>query len=57
MDHWPWHEADHSPPSSAVVMNTYSYTSIPLYVLMVWCSFKHRDNFTLFGMITYLIQT
>jgi hypothetical protein len=38
--------ADHSPPSSAEVKNAWSYTSIPQYVIVVWCLVKHRDNFT-----------
>jgi hypothetical protein len=43
----PGREADHSPPSSAEVKNAWSYTSIPQYAFMVWCSVKrkHRDNF------------
>jgi hypothetical protein len=39
-------EADHSPPSTAEVKNAWNYTSTPQYVFMVWCLFKHRDNFT-----------
>jgi hypothetical protein len=42
----PGREADHSPPSSAKVKNTWSYTSTPQYVFMAWCLVKHRDNFT-----------
>jgi hypothetical protein len=42
----PEREADHSPPSSAEVKNTWSYTSTPQYVFMAWCLVKHRDNFT-----------
>jgi len=30
-------EADHSPPSTVEVKHAWSYTSTPLYVLMVWC--------------------
>jgi len=30
-------EADHSPPSTAEVENTWSYTSIPQYVFIAWC--------------------
>jgi hypothetical protein len=41
-------EADHSPPSSAVVKNEWSYTSTPQYVFMAWCLVKHRDNFTFY---------
>jgi hypothetical protein len=40
------HEADHSPPSSAKVKNMWHYISTPQYIFMVWCSVKHRDNFT-----------
>jgi hypothetical protein len=40
------HGADHSPPSSAEVKNTWHYTSTPHYVFMEWCLVKHRDNFT-----------
>jgi hypothetical protein len=39
-------EADHSPPFSAEVKNTWSYTSTPQYVFMAWCLVKLRDNFT-----------
>jgi hypothetical protein len=40
-------EADHSPPPSAEVKNAWSYTSIPQYAFMVWCSVKAQDKFTL----------
>jgi hypothetical protein len=44
----PVRKADHSPPSSAEVKNTRSYTSSTAYSLMVWCLVKHRDfTFTL----------
>jgi len=26
---WLWHEADHSPPSNAMVRNVYSYNATP----------------------------
>jgi hypothetical protein len=51
-------EADDSPPSNGDVMNAWSYTSLPQYVLMAWCLLsngyifklrdfvKHRDSFT-----------
>jgi len=39
-------EADHSPPPSTEVNNTWSYTSTPQCVFMAWCLVKHRDNFT-----------
>jgi hypothetical protein len=42
----PGREADHSPPSSAEVKNTWSYTSTPQYVLVAWCLVKHRGTFT-----------
>jgi hypothetical protein len=42
----PGRGADQSPPSSAKVKDTWSYTSTPHYVFMVWCLVKHRDNFT-----------
>jgi hypothetical protein len=38
-------EPDHSSPSGAEV-NTWSYISIPPYVLMAWYLVKQRDNFT-----------
>jgi hypothetical protein len=38
------HEADHSPPSSAEIKNSRRYTSIPPYVFMAWCIFKHRKR-------------
>jgi len=41
------HEADHSPPSSAEVKNTWYYTSTPQYSFMVWCLVRQMDNFTL----------
>jgi len=42
---WLRREADHSPPSSAEVKNTWS-NSTPQYVFMAWCLVKHRVNFT-----------
>jgi hypothetical protein len=44
----PGREANHSPPSSAVVTNAWSYTSTPQYVFMPWCLVKHRDIFTFY---------
>jgi len=38
----PGRETDQLPPSSAEVKNTWSCTSIPLYVFMAWCLIKHR---------------
>jgi hypothetical protein len=34
-------EADHSPPFSAEVKNTWSYTSTPPYAFAVWCLVEH----------------
>jgi hypothetical protein len=57
----PGREADHSPPSSAEVKNTWSYTSTPTYVFMAWCLAKHRDNFTLpytqYQCLKYLVYS
>jgi hypothetical protein len=39
-------EADHSPPTSAVVKKTWIYTSIPPYLLTSQCLAMDRDNFT-----------
>jgi len=36
-----WNEADHSPPSTSEIKNTWSYTSTPPYVITVWCLVKH----------------
>jgi hypothetical protein len=44
----PENKSDHSPPSSAEVENTWSYTFIPPYAFMAWCLIKHRGStFTL----------
>jgi hypothetical protein len=37
----PGSETDHSPPSSAEIKNTWSYTSTPQYAFMAWCLVKH----------------
>jgi glutathionyl-hydroquinone reductase len=37
---------DHSVASSAEVKNVWSYTSIPPYAFMAWCSVKRRDSLT-----------
>jgi hypothetical protein len=47
------HEADHSPPSSAEVKNTWIYTSTPQN--SSWCSaklVKHRDTCTFYYYVT-----
>jgi hypothetical protein len=36
--------ADHSPPSSAEVKNAWTYTSIPQYAFMEWCSVKAQGQ-------------
>jgi hypothetical protein len=41
----PEREADHSPPFSAKVKNTWSYTSTPPCVLLSRCLIKHREKF------------
>jgi hypothetical protein len=41
---WPGHEADHLPPYSTEVKNAWSYTSVPQYTFMVWCSVKKNIN-------------
>jgi len=38
-------EVNHSPETSAEVMNAWSYTSIPSYVFMACYTLKHRNNF------------
>jgi hypothetical protein len=40
----PGREDDHSPPSSAEVKNTWSYTSTPQYIFMVWCLLSTGTN-------------
>jgi hypothetical protein len=44
---WTGREVDHSPASSAEVMNAWSYTSTSQYFFMVWCLVKQRDNICL----------
>jgi hypothetical protein len=43
---WPEHEVDCSLHRSVKIKDLWSYTSIPPYDSMVWCSINHRDNFT-----------
>jgi len=38
------YEADHSPPSSAKVMNVWSYTPTLPCIFLAWCLIKHRDT-------------
>jgi len=49
-------DADQSPPFSAAVKNTWSYTSTPPYVFVAWCLVKHRDNFTFNSTFTTMQQ-
>jgi hypothetical protein len=42
----PRREAERSPPSSAEVKKTWSYTFTPPYVFMAWHLVRQRDNFT-----------
>jgi hypothetical protein len=37
-------ESDHSPPFSAKVKSTWSYTSTPQFVSMAWCSIKKAQG-------------
>jgi hypothetical protein len=39
-------EADHSHPSRTGFKNTWSYTSTPQNVILVWYLVKHMENFT-----------
>jgi len=39
-------EADHSPPSSAEVKNSWSYTYTFPYVFVAWCLAERRNYFT-----------
>jgi hypothetical protein len=41
----PGREADYTPPSNAVVNNSWSYTSSPTCVFIAWWLIKHSDNF------------
>jgi hypothetical protein len=44
----PGREADHSPPSSNEVKNASSYTSIPQYTFIAWCSVKAQGQIYLY---------
>jgi hypothetical protein len=49
----PWikqarYDSDHSLWFSAEVKNSWSYIPIPPYVFIVWCLYKHGDNFVSF---------
>jgi hypothetical protein len=49
----PDREADHSPPSSAEIMNAWSYTCTRQYAFIAWCLVKHRENFTFYLFFTF----
>jgi hypothetical protein len=51
----PGREADHSPPYSAEVKNTWSCTSTPQYVFMSLQLFKHRDSFTFYLTLIHIV--
>jgi hypothetical protein len=48
------HEADHSPPTSAEVKKTWTYTSTPP-CLQGMCLVKHSDNFTFYFILNFMI--
>jgi hypothetical protein len=47
----PGREANHSPPSNVEVKNAWSYTSIPQYAFMAWCSVKIQGHLYLYIII------
>jgi hypothetical protein len=49
---WPGREADHSPPSSAEVKNSWSCTSTPQYAFMARCSIKAQGHLYLYILYT-----
>jgi hypothetical protein len=53
----PRREADHSPPSRAEFKNTWSYTSTPPYIFMIWCLVKQKDAFNLIMEIRTIYDT
>jgi hypothetical protein len=42
----PGREADHLPPPSAEVKNSWNLPPLPQYASMAWYFVKHGDNFT-----------
>jgi hypothetical protein len=44
----PGREADHSPPTSVEIKNTWIYTPTPAYDFMMSWLLKHKDKFTCF---------
>jgi hypothetical protein len=53
----PGREADHSPSSSADVKNAWSYTPIPQYAFMAWCSLKAQGQLYLYIYIYKVVVT
>jgi hypothetical protein len=53
---WWGHEADHSSPSSAKVINVWSYTSIALYVFIAWWLIKKAQR-KLHLILPYLLKS
>jgi hypothetical protein len=53
----PGREADHSPPSSPEVKNTWGYTAISPYVFMAWCLVKYRIRLQGVALSDLLHQT
>jgi hypothetical protein len=51
---WPGCETDHSPPSSAKVKNTWSYTSTPTISLHGVCVIKQGDKSTFLPLILHI---
>jgi hypothetical protein len=51
----PGRESDHSPPSSAEVKNSWSYTSVPDTPSWRDAQLKHRDNFTFTLLLLLLL--
>jgi hypothetical protein len=45
---WPGCEADHSLPPSIEVKNSWSYTPLPQYAFMAWCSVKAQGQIYLY---------
>jgi len=44
-----------SPPSSAEVKGTWTYTSTPQYVFTAWCLIKHSGSCTFTMAVTLLV--
>jgi hypothetical protein len=52
----PGRETEHSPPSSAVIKNAWSYTSTPQYAFMAWCSVKSTGTTLLLPLLLHVIK-